>query len=68
MAIRSSAKSRVRDDILSGFVTFERARDFCPGVIFAGTELTDALAVDFAATERHRENLHARAADDVVNA
>jgi N-methylhydantoinase B len=47
---------RVRQDILSEFVTFERARDVY-GVVFANTELSDALAVDTDATNRHRESL-----------
>jgi N-methylhydantoinase B len=47
---------RVRYDVLSGFVSFERARDVY-GVVFASTELTDALQIDAAATERQREQL-----------
>ena len=35
----------MREDVLSEFVTFERARDVY-GVVFADTELNDALAVD----------------------
>ncbi len=49
---------RVRDDVLSQFITFERARDVY-GVVFTGTELTDALAVDEAGTERQRERIRA---------
>ncbi|MDQ2654166.1 MAG: hydantoinase B/oxoprolinase family protein, partial [Chloroflexota bacterium] len=49
---------RVRDDVLSQFITFERARDVY-GVVFTGTELTDALAVDEAGTARQRERLRA---------
>ena len=49
---------RVRQDVLSEFVTFERARDVY-GVVFAFTELSDALAVDTDATNRHREGLRA---------
>jgi N-methylhydantoinase B len=47
---------RVRDDVLSQFITFERARDVY-GVVFTGTVLTDALAVDAAGTARQRERL-----------
>ncbi|MBL8129581.1 MAG: hydantoinase B/oxoprolinase family protein, partial [Chloroflexia bacterium] len=47
---------RVREDVLSRFITFERARDVY-GVVFTGTELTDALAVDAAGTSRQRERL-----------
>jgi N-methylhydantoinase B/oxoprolinase/acetone carboxylase alpha subunit len=50
---------RVREDVLSGFVTFERARDVY-GVVFADTELNDALAVDVPATERRRHGLRLR--------
>jgi N-methylhydantoinase B len=50
---------RVRDDVLSGFLSLERARDVY-GVVFAGTELTDALAVDGEATRRRRAELLAR--------
>ena len=49
---------QVRQDVLSQFISFERARDVY-GVVFAGTELTDALAVDEAGTERMREGLWA---------
>jgi N-methylhydantoinase B len=55
---------RVREDVLSEFVTFERARDVY-GVVFANTELTDALAVDIDATERQRESLRAARGDDM---
>ncbi len=47
---------RVRDDVLAQFVSLERARDVY-GVVFTGTELTDALAVDSEATERQRAML-----------
>jgi N-methylhydantoinase B len=49
---------RVRQDVLSQFISFERARDVY-GVVFAGTELTDALVVDEAETARQREALRA---------
>jgi N-methylhydantoinase B len=49
---------RVRQDVLSQFISFERARDVY-GVVFAGTELSDALAVDEAGTLRTREVLRA---------
>jgi N-methylhydantoinase B len=55
---------RVREDVLSEFVTFERARDVY-GVVFANTELSDALAVDIDATERHRESLRAMRGDNI---
>ena len=49
---------RVRDDVLSGFISFERARDVY-GVVFGSSELTDALRVDGDATERQRKGLRA---------
>lgn len=49
---------RVREDVLSGFITFERARDVY-GVVFANAELSDALAVDTEGTRRRREELGA---------
>jgi N-methylhydantoinase B len=49
---------RVREDVLSGFISFERARDVY-GVVFADTELSDALAVDVEGTRRRREELSA---------
>jgi N-methylhydantoinase B len=56
---------RVREDVLSDFITFERARDVY-GVIFANTELSDALAVDVDATERPRESLRAMYGDVIL--
>ena len=48
----------MREDVLSGFITFERARDVY-GVVFANAELSDALAVDTEGTRRRREELGA---------
>ena len=50
----------VRDDVLSQFVSFERARDVY-GVVFETGVLDDSLAVDAAATSRRREELRAAA-------
>ena len=50
---------RVRDDVLGSFVSLERARDVY-GVLFNGSDLTDALAVDVEGTERQRARLRAR--------
>ena len=49
---------RVREDVLSGFISFERARDVY-GVVFANAELSDGLSVDKSATERQRASLSA---------
>ncbi|MCC6313280.1 MAG: hydantoinase B/oxoprolinase family protein [Thermomicrobiales bacterium] len=49
---------RVRDDVLSQFVSLERARDVY-GVLFEGSELDESLQVDRAATERQRTALRA---------
>ena len=49
---------RVREDVLSGFISFARARDVY-GVVFANTEVSDRLAVDWLATERQRASLSA---------
>jgi len=48
----------VRQDVLSMFVSLERARDTY-GVVFTGTVLDDGLEVDEVATRRHRESLRA---------
>ncbi|MBA3451247.1 MAG: hydantoinase B/oxoprolinase family protein [Chloroflexia bacterium] len=56
---------RVRGDVLSGFITFERARDVY-GVVFANTELTDGLAVDGDATRRQRERLRATCGEATI--
>jgi N-methylhydantoinase B len=48
----------VRDDVLSQFVSFERARDVY-GVVFETGVLDDSLAVDAEATRRRREQLRA---------
>lgn len=45
--------ARVRDDVLAGFVTLERAREVY-GVAFTGTTIDDSLAVDVEATARLR--------------
>ncbi|MCW2951930.1 MAG: hydantoinase B/oxoprolinase family protein [Conexibacter sp.] len=47
---------RVREDVLSRWVSFERAREVY-GVVFVDELLTDALAVDEAATARQRAAL-----------
>jgi N-methylhydantoinase B len=52
---------RVRDDVLSRFVGFERARQVY-GVVFEQEALTDKLRVDLAATERQRESLRSNRA------
>jgi N-methylhydantoinase B len=52
---------RVREDVLSQWVSFERARDVY-GVVFAEDVLTDELAVDEAATATRREELARSAA------
>lgn len=49
---------RVRDDVLSGFISLERARDIY-GVVFTGTELADGLSVDLDATAMRRMELSA---------
>jgi N-methylhydantoinase B len=49
---------RVREDVLSQFISFERARDVY-GVVFANTELSDALMVDVEGTARQREAVRA---------
>jgi N-methylhydantoinase B len=49
---------RVREDVLSQLISFERARDVY-GVVFANTELSDALEVDIEGTARRREMLRA---------
>ncbi|MGX6448021.1 hydantoinase B/oxoprolinase family protein [Patulibacter sp. S7RM1-6] len=51
---------RVRDDVLSGFVTADRAHDVY-GVVLTGPFDDDALAVDAAATEARRAELRAAA-------
>ncbi len=58
---------RVRDDVLSGFISFARARDVY-GVVFGNAELNDGLAVDRSATERHRASLSAEIKKAVTNA
>ena len=45
-------------DVLSQFVSFERARDVY-GVVFTGEALDDSLTVDEGATARRREELRA---------
>lgn len=49
---------RVREDVLSQFISLERARDVY-GVIFSGADLDESLAVDDLATDRQRAMLHA---------
>jgi N-methylhydantoinase B len=49
---------RVREDVLSQFISFERARDVY-GVVFENTELSDALVVDMGGTVRLREVIRA---------
>jgi N-methylhydantoinase B len=49
----------VRADVLSGFVSFDRARDVY-GVVFGSETVGDALAVDAAATEARRADLRSR--------
>jgi N-methylhydantoinase B len=49
---------RVRDDVLSRWVSFERARDVY-GVVFAADVLTDELTIDEAATAARRQELRA---------
>jgi N-methylhydantoinase B len=49
----------VRADVLSRFVSFERARDVY-GVVFSSDELADGLAVDREATALRREELRCR--------
>lgn len=46
----------VREDVLAGFVSLQRARDLY-GVIFDSQQLDDRLTVDVAATERRRAAL-----------
>lgn len=46
----------VREDVLARFVSVERARDVY-GVVFANSELTDALTVDHAVTVALRNNV-----------
>ena len=49
---------RVREDVLSRWVSFERARDVY-GVVFTADLLTDDLTIDADATARRREELRA---------
>ena len=51
---------RVRDDVLSQWVSFERAREVY-GVVFAREVLGDELTVDVEATRAQRERLRAAA-------
>jgi N-methylhydantoinase B len=50
---------RVLEDVLSQFISFERARDVY-GVIFTGSEPDESLHIDAAATERHRAVLRTK--------
>lgn len=50
---------RVRDDVLSGFITLERAREVY-GVLFTSDSMSDALTVDPDATNAWREELRSR--------
>jgi N-methylhydantoinase B len=49
----------VRADVLSQFISLERARDVY-GVIFTGTGIDESLQVDSAATEQQRADLRSR--------